>query len=77
MGYRRGAHLGLLGDALCPWIREWGQVRGWGGASRLKAMLDESQMTVAGANQCRYPTEFDLEKKHFFTLKKSHLKKVS
>lgn len=25
-------------------------------------MLDESQMTVAGAIQCRYPTEFDLEK---------------
>lgn len=30
-----------------------------------EAMLDESQMTVAGANQCRYPTEFDLEKALF------------
>lgn len=28
---------------------------------RLKAMLEESQMTVAAAIQCRYPTEFDLK----------------
>lgn len=27
-------------------------------------------MTVAGANQCRYPTEFDLEKKKHFLFKK-------
>lgn len=35
-------------------------------------------MTVAGANQCRYPTEFDLDKKKhffFFTLKKVPFKK--
>lgn len=39
-------------------------------------MLDESQMTVAGAIQCRYPTlEFDLEKSTFYLEKKSHFKK--
>lgn len=36
-------------------------------------------MTVAGANQCRYPTEFDLDKKKkhffFFYFKKSPIKK--
>lgn len=32
-------------------------------------MLDESQMTVTGAIQCRYSTEFDLEK-HFLLRKK-------
>lgn len=35
---------------------------GWVGL--LEAKTNESQMTVAGAIQCRYPTEFDLEK-HF------------
>lgn len=35
----------------------------------------KSQTTVAGANQCRYPTEFDLEKSTFYLEKKSHFKK--
>lgn len=32
-----------------------------GRESRLKAKLDESQMTVAGAIQCINPTEFNLK----------------
>lgn len=40
----------------------------------LEAMLGESQMTVAGAIQCRYPKSTTW-KKHFFTQKKSPIKK--
>ena len=50
-------------------------VRGGGGGGA--SWLDESQMTVASAIQCRYPTKFDLEKSTFYLEKKSHLKKVS
>lgn len=48
----------------------------WFGVGRgeLEAMLDESQMTGAGAIQCRYPMEFNLEK-HFLLRKKVPFKK--
>lgn len=55
---------------------EEGRREGWRDGGEV-TMLDESQMTVAGAIQCRYPTEFDLEKSTFYLEKKSHLKKVS
>ena len=55
-------------------FKEWMVSMEGGRESWLEAMLDESQMTVACAIQCRYPMEFDLEK-HFLLRKKSHLKK--
>lgn len=61
-----------------------GRQKGWGNCSVpigevrwLEAMLDESKMTVAGAIQCRYPTEFNLEKSTFYLENSPILKKVS
>lgn len=45
--------MGAFGEA---WVSMWEGV---------VTMLDESQMTVAGAIQCRYPPEFDLDKALF------------
>lgn len=57
----------------CPWLGSLGGGgirKGEGWQADWRAQLGESQMTVAGAIQCRYPTEFDLEKKSTFLLRK-------
>lgn len=71
---------GVGGVAVCwlrgvLWVRGgWRGLREWG-----ERKAAESQMTVAGANQCRYPTEFDLGGKTLFILKKKKVpwRKVS
>lgn len=78
-----------MGGWVCcsPTLKTWGlflgeyvRRNGWAGQGRgggvdWKQCWMKSQTTVAGANQCRYPTEFDLEKSTFYLEKKSHFKK--